>query len=119
VSAALELTDEQMRDVLAKATREICDGAVKSATTSLAHSIEWSAKETMQAEIAAFLKEHVVPQMQEQLLVQKSAIIEAAVLAAHDCAEMLRASMVTELTKRLSDDYKRREIFKAMFGDRY
>lgn len=112
----IELTDQQKADIVAAAVEQIKANAVERATNQVIHTVNNAVYSVVDEHVTAFLKAEIIPAVQAELLVRKPVLVEAAVAAAGEMADVLRARMVEALAKNLSSDYKARDLYKAMFG---
>lgn len=114
--ASVTLTDEQRQAIVDAAIQSIREKAIREATDSLAGWTRSAIAETLDAEVRELIKAEIVPAVKEQILINKAVLVEAAVAAAGDIAEAIRAMLVKRLTEQLSSGYKQAEVVTALFG---
>lgn len=111
----VELTEEQRKQIVDAAAESIRATAIKDATERLSHYIQDTVHSTINEEVTAVLKAEIVPLVQAEIIANKPVLVEAAVLAAHDMAAMLRDAMVNTLTKKLADNWSRKAVLETFF----
>lgn len=112
---ALQLSDEQLASILAEGKQQILD-AVEEA---IVEHLTWQARDEIAKEltpiIRTFMQEEIIPEVVELLAGQKSAILKQVVIQANEIGVIFVRSLVAQLTERLGQDYKRKQIFEAIF----
>jgi hypothetical protein len=114
----MELTQEQIDQVVLAAQNEIRERATKHAADAMQHVIEHAVKSALHEEVAAFIKAEIAPAIRERLVAERPALVEAAVVGAHGCAKALAEAMVAQVTKVLATDWDRSAALKALLGVR-
>lgn len=109
------LNEEQINEILASAMEQIKAGVV----TEAMRQATWKVSESLNREIDTIVKDFVTKEVAPELIISlnknKSAIIEAGIIAADEMAKQLAASMAAKVTENLSTSYKRSAILKALF----
>lgn len=112
----IELNEQQKSELVAAAIEQIKANAVERATNQIVSTVNHAVYSVVEEHVTAFVKAEIIPAVQAELLVRKPVLVEAAVAAAGEMAETIRKSMVDALASNLSQSYRAKELFKAMFG---
>ena len=94
----------------------IIEGMKTKITTQISWELESKAAEAVSKHIQSWIEQNVLPAINEQLMESKEGLIAAGAAMGPMIVEALTAAMLDDLKKKLESDYKRREIYKVMFG---
>lgn len=110
-----KLNEEQVRAILEDTKPDIVGALKKQIADNASYSIDYNAREIISAAVTEWIKENIVPELLEALVLSKASIVSAAISSAGEIAEALAVSMATSLKEKLEKSYQRSQIFKAMF----
>jgi uncharacterized phage infection (PIP) family protein YhgE len=114
--AVIELTKEQIEELTNAAIVDLRPKIVQQAAEQVAYQIKTQIQEVVRAEIQTLVDENFKQQLHEDLAAAKPAILACAGEAAVELTKGLVGALVTQMTKTLGDDYKRRAVLQELIG---
>ena len=109
------LTEEQKEELIKGAMDGISEYVVEQAKNQAV----WTTKSVIQSKVgeavSEYVKEEIIPALLIELQENKSMILDAAIMSASEMAVILAESMSRELAENLSQSWKRKKIFEALF----
>lgn len=110
------MTEEKLREFL-EANKADIEAAVKQrAITSLLEEHRWTINSQISDAVNKFVEAEIIPAIRDELAAQKGVIIEAALKSISTISDGLAEGMLRTAAKNVGDDWRRREIIKALFG---
>jgi hypothetical protein len=110
------MTEDQLREFL-EANKADIEATVKErAVKSLLEEHRWTINSQISEAVNKFVEAEIIPVIREELVAQKGAIIEAALKSISTISDSLAEGMLKTAAKNIGDDWRRREIIKALFG---
>jgi hypothetical protein len=110
------MTEEKLREFL-EANKADIEAAVKArAISSLLEEHRWTINGQISDAVNKFVEAEIIPAIRDELVAQKGLILEAAIKSISTISDSLAEGMLKTAAKNVGDDWRRREIIKALFG---
>jgi hypothetical protein len=111
----MHLTPEQISSILVDAVPDVAQALKEQMQTRIADVILNEAAEQVRTTVRGWVTANVLPQVEAALVEHRDGLVSIGVLAAEECTGMLAEAFTATLRERLSKDYQRRQVFKALF----
>lgn len=109
--------DEASLKEFLEANAESIKATVKEAAINkLLEQHRWNISEQISTVVNAFVKDQVIPEVTAALAENKGMIVEAAISAVANIGKDLSEALTLSAAKNVKDDWKRKDICKAIFG---
>ena len=109
-------TEDQVNEILTGAFEQIKSQVIENSINQLEWDIKSRLSEEIKTVVHVFVTEEVMPELRQELILKKSEIVKAGVLAAEDMAQQLASAMAAKFSENLGTSYKRSEILKTLFS---
>lgn len=110
------MTEVQLKEFLEENKVDI-QAAIKSKMIErFTAEHRWDISEQVTKAVQAFIKAEVIPAVEAELQSQKGLIISATIKSLADISDRLAKGLALDASKRVGDEYRRKEIVKAIFG---
>ena len=110
------ITKESLTALLEEHEQELKASILKQLEVQIIQDVQW----TLKGEIASIVKEWIAgeigPEIRAALVESKPAVLAAVALSATRIGEAMADALVADVTKNLSESYKRSAILKALIG---
>ena len=77
----------------------------------------WDISSQIKQVVGEFTKNHLIPEVEKELEAQRGPLVAAAIAGIAGICDSLGKGLASDAAKCLSDDYKRRQVLKSIFGN--
>lgn len=108
--------NQQIEQALQERKGEIIKGLVEGAITTLNRDLGWQVKHAASEVIDKFIKDEVLPKVQEELEQRKAEIIVSIVGGIEGALQAAVTQMQASAAKNLAQSWNMKKLTEAMFG---
>ena len=112
----MKLTQEDFDQMVEEAKPAIMAAFKDEVTKSISWEMRNKAIELIRADIEAWVKKEILPEVADHLAASKDGILSVAKKATDEISGELAKSMCETLTEKLSNSWSKRAVFEALFS---
>jgi regulator of sirC expression with transglutaminase-like and TPR domain len=114
MSKPIVLPEIDIQELMKQAQEEIKQAAISSVKSQIKWTVERQLSEQIAPIVQKFVEEEIAPTLREQLIGQKSQILEQVALQVTPLAEAVAKAVLSQMAKNLGEQYQRTKIVEAL-----
>jgi len=100
--------------------KEEINSAIKAKVISrLTEQVTWNLPELIRKDVDEFYADEIRPAVKQYLQDNKSDLMQVVIKACVDASEAVATAMAEHIKKTMSEEYKAKKVFSALFNTAY